>query len=217
MRNCILIGLLLISINLFSQNKTNTAERYFGLHFDFHADTNTIDVGKYMNQAEIEKMLADVKPDYLQVDCKGHKGICSYPTKVGTPSTNFIKDPMRIWRDATKKYNIPLYVHYSGVWDKACAWKHPSWVRLDENGKVDKEGKMSVFGPYGENNSPTVMTSDEIPAIGKLNIELNLTKKPSSLMLQPGNRKINYTYQNVILSFSIEEEVPIYEIVQISN
>jgi len=148
MKRYLLISFLLIAINLFSQNKTSVAERYFGLHFDFHADSTTKDVGKYMNQQEFEKMLADVKPDYLQVDCKGHKGICSYPTKVGIPSINYIKDPMRIWRDATRKFNIPLYIHYSGVWDMACAKKHPAWARIDENGKVDKTGKMSVFGPY---------------------------------------------------------------------
>lgn len=28
-------------------------------------------------------MLREVKPDYVQCDCKGHPGVAGYPTKVG--------------------------------------------------------------------------------------------------------------------------------------
>jgi len=33
----------------------------------------------------IEDIIRRVKPDYVQIDCKGHRGLCSYQTKVGNP------------------------------------------------------------------------------------------------------------------------------------
>jgi hypothetical protein len=38
-------------------------------------------------------------------------------------------------------------MHYSGVWDAEAVRRHPSWARVDENGKRDKR-LASVFGPY---------------------------------------------------------------------
>ena len=130
------------------RNKTlRRSESFFGLHFDFHASKNDSVIGKSFSAEMIDSMLTMVQPDYIQVDCKGHPGISSYPTKVGNPAPGFIKDPMRIWREVTKKHNVALYVHYSGVWDIESSVKHPDWMSLDSKGKRNK-GKMSVKGPY---------------------------------------------------------------------
>jgi hypothetical protein len=95
----------------------------------------------------VEEIIAQVHPDYIQCDCKGHRGLSSYPTKVGNPAPGFVKDPLRIWREVTAEHGVALYLHYSGVWDTEALKHHPSWARIDEKGKRDKNN-TSVFGPY---------------------------------------------------------------------
>lgn len=100
------------------------SERYFGVHFDFHAgDTN--EIGIRTNKADIEEFIKKNKLDYIQCGCKGHPGIASYPTEVGTPAKGLVKDNLRIWVDAAKNCNVPIYVHYSGIDDGAYCKKHP--------------------------------------------------------------------------------------------
>ncbi len=133
--------------------KTKTlrrSESFFGLHFDFHANKNDSAIGRTITAEMIDSMLTMVKPDYIQVDCKGHPGISSYPTEVGNPAPGFVKDPLKIWREVTRKHNVALFVHYSGVWDMESGTKHPNWEAIDSNGKRI-EGKMSVKGPYVDN------------------------------------------------------------------
>jgi len=66
-------------------------ERFFGLHFDFHADNET-EIGLRTNAEDIEAYLEAAKPDFIQCDCKGHPGNSSYPTKVGHAADNLKKD-----------------------------------------------------------------------------------------------------------------------------
>jgi hypothetical protein len=123
------------------------SESFFGIHFDFHAGADCKTVGQQLAPRTIEKLVREVKPDYLQCDCKGHPGIASYPTKVGHPAPGFVRDPLRIWRDVTARHGVALYMHYSGVWDSAAIAHHPNWARIDEKGQRDKNN-TSVFGPY---------------------------------------------------------------------
>lgn len=122
-------------------------ERYAGLHLDFHAGLQDSGIGKHFSYELIDSMLQITKPDFIQVDCKGHPGISSYPTKVGNPAPAIEKDILRIWRDVTRKYHIPLYVHYSGIWDSEAIRKHPRWARINADGKADPNAN-SLFGPY---------------------------------------------------------------------
>jgi hypothetical protein len=138
--------------NLTSENKTEKqtlrrSDSFFGLHFDFHANKNDSTIGKTLTAKMIDSLLTMVQPDYIQVDCKGHPGISSYPTKVGNAAPGFVKDPLKIWREVTRKHKVALYVHYSGVWDDASAEKHPDWMALNSDGKRIG-GRMSVKGPY---------------------------------------------------------------------
>ena len=123
------------------------SDSFFGLHFDFHANKNDSVIGKTFTAEMIDSLLTMVQPDYIQVDCKGHPGISSYPTKVGNAAPGFVKDPLKIWREVTRKHNVALFVHYSGVWDDASAEKHPDWMALNAEGKKIG-GRMSVKGPY---------------------------------------------------------------------
>lgn len=125
------------------------AESFLGVHFDFHAGEDCKEVGKNVTPKMVEEIIRQVRPDYLQCDCKGHPGIASYPTRVGTPAPGFVRDPLRIWRDVTARNGVGLYMHFSGVFDQAAIKRHPSWARIDENGKKDPNN-TSVFGPYAD-------------------------------------------------------------------
>jgi len=123
------------------------AQSFLGVHFDFHANKDCKDMGRRVTPGMIARMLRMVRPDYVQCDCKGHRGVSSYPTRVGVPAPRFVRDPLRIWRDVTARHGVALFAHFSGVWDDAAIARHPSWARIDEKGRRD-EHNTSVFGPY---------------------------------------------------------------------
>ncbi len=123
------------------------ADAFLGIHFDFHAGPDCDRVGQRTTREMVEQVIDKVKPDYIQIDCKGHRGYSSYPTKVGNPAPGFAGDPLRVWRDVTRRRGIALFMHYSGVWDDRAVELHPEWAALGANGKPHKRA-TSVFGPY---------------------------------------------------------------------
>jgi hypothetical protein len=123
------------------------ADSFLGVHFDFHAGTDSTAVGARTTRAMIESVIDQVRPDYVQVDCKGHPGLSSYPTKVGHPAPGFAGDQLRLWRDVTAERGVALYVHYSGVWDAEAVKRRPEWAALNADGKRD-DRMTSPFGPY---------------------------------------------------------------------
>jgi hypothetical protein len=123
------------------------AESYFGIHFDFHAGLDCREIGKNTTRAMIEKIIAEARPDYIQIDCKGHPGLSSYPTKVGNPAPGFVGDPLRLWRSVTAEHGVGLYMHYSGVWDSQAIRLHSDWAVVNADGKADVNA-TSFFGPY---------------------------------------------------------------------
>lgn len=123
---------------------------FFGLHFDYHANENTRDIGKNFSAETVERIVREVKPDFIQCDTKGHPGYSSYPTRVGTPAPHLKNDILRGWREATKKYGVSLFSHYSGIWDKAAVDAHPEWAVRDEDGKLNDMKVTSVFSPYAD-------------------------------------------------------------------
>ena len=134
----------------FSQKRSEPLKRkdcFFGVHFDFHATSSDTTIGKMLTSGLIDSFLDNVKPDFVQVDCKGHPGFASYPTKIGTPAGRFVKDPLKLWREETTKKHIGLYIHYSDLLDKAALQKHPDWGVED----ADKKGSdevVSIFSNY---------------------------------------------------------------------
>jgi len=122
------------------------ADSFFGLHFDFHAMHDTV-VGEVMEPDVISDLLDRVKPDYVQIDSKGHPGFSSYPTKCGTPAPFIRSDPIRMWRCLTAERGIALYAHHSGLYDMDCAVKHPEWAVVDKDGNYSDK-YLSVFGNY---------------------------------------------------------------------
>lgn len=123
-------------------------QSFLGMHFDFHAGPDCNEVGKNTTREMIHTIIDLVHPDYLQIDCKGHGGYSSYPTKVGNPAPGFVgPDPLRTWRDVTADRGVALYMHYSGVWDYRAVELNPEWAVVNADGK--RSDKItSVFGPY---------------------------------------------------------------------
>jgi len=125
------------------------AESFIGIHFDFHAGADCKNIGVRTTAAMIDSIIDMVGPDYLQTDCKGHPGYSSYPTAVGNPAPVIVGDPLKIWREATARRGVGLYVHYSGVWDTRAVELHPDWSVVKRDSTRDRD-KTSVFGSYGD-------------------------------------------------------------------
>lgn len=121
----------------------------FGLHCDFHANENSPAIGKNLTEESIQQLIDTVKPQFIQCDCKGHNGFSSYPTKVGCPAPVIEKDILRMWRDVTKRNGIPLYVHYSGVFDAQAVKEHPEWGVMTDDGELHSTA-TSLFSDYAE-------------------------------------------------------------------
>ena len=99
----------------------------------------------------VNLVIDKVHPDYIQIDCKGHPGYSSYPTKVGNQAPGFVGDPLRVWREVTRKRGVALFMHYSGVADDRAVELHPEWAARKRDGSFHgRRGTTSVFGPYVE-------------------------------------------------------------------
>ena len=130
-----------------SPTRLKRADSFLGIHFDFHAGPDCDEIGARTDREMIESILDMVNPDYVQIDCKGHLGYTSYPTKVGNPAPGFVGDQLRLWRDITAERGVALYMHYSGVWDGQAVKHFPEWARVNEKGERD-DRLTSVYGPY---------------------------------------------------------------------
>lgn len=143
------LSCILISVSVKSQI-LKRADSFFGIHFDLHSFESDSNVGSSLTKPMLEEFIKRVKPDFIQVDCKGHKGISSYPTKVGFPVKHFEKDALMLFRQVTSEYNVGLYVHFSGVYDRKVVQIFPKMATINPDGNPDLD-MTSVFGPYVDN------------------------------------------------------------------
>lgn len=125
------------------------ADSFLGVHFDFHAGPDCKEVGRNTTRGMIETIIELIHPDYLQIDCKGHPGLSSYPTRVGNQAPGIIGDPLRLWREVTAEQGVSLYMHYSGVWDSEAIRQHPDWGVINANGSTNGNA-ISFFSPYDD-------------------------------------------------------------------
>jgi hypothetical protein len=155
MKSLILAGALsAFCLNTLSAVESNPSrlkrsESFLGIHFDFHAGPDCTEIGKNTTRAMIEKIINQVHPDYIQTDCKGHRGLSSYPTKAGNPAPGFVGDPLRLWRQVTAERGVSLHMHYSGVWDSEAILRHPDWGAINADGKTNGNA-TSFFSPYAD-------------------------------------------------------------------
>lgn len=127
-------------------------DSFFGLHFDFHATPQGLGggtVGERTREEDIREICERIRPDFLQIDCKGHPGYSSYPTRAGTAVSPIQGDPLKLWRRVTKEEGVALYMHYSGVIDERAIEEHPEYACVGPDGQPDAK-VTSTFGPYAE-------------------------------------------------------------------
>ncbi|MBQ2757212.1 MAG: hypothetical protein IJF31_01890 [Clostridia bacterium] len=131
------------------QRKTR-AESVFGIHCDFHAKPSKSDtIGTDLKEEDIREICRTLKPDFIQIDCKGHPGWASYPTKLGNAMPHFVGDPLALWRRVTREEGVALYMHYSGVYDIKYCKEHPDQCTMNADGTLD-EGTTRLDGKYAD-------------------------------------------------------------------
>jgi len=167
MRKYIIACAILAPFSAMAQTASNfkVTDRFFGVHFDFHASPDTRGIGKTLKVEDVDYMLDQVHPDFIQVDTKGHPGISSYPTEVGVAAPDIVLDPLKLFREETAKRGVGLFSHFSGILDAQAVKDHPNWARINGNGKPDI-GATSIFGKYADDYF--------IPQINELSSKYNV-------------------------------------------
>ena len=122
-------------------------DSFWGLHFDFHAKPTDVSIGKTLKEDEIREICRELKPDFIQIDCKGHPGYTSYPSSLGNSVPNMEKDTLTLWRRVTKEEGVSLYMHYSGVYDIKYCDDHPK-ERTLMAGDWYHNGSTKLIGTY---------------------------------------------------------------------
>ena len=136
--------LILASCGQAAQDKgiSDPSRRYFGLHFDFHASPERCgdcSIGETLKEEEIRQICRELRPDFLQVDSKGHPGWTSFPSKLGNAMPRFTGNPLQLWRQVTREEGVALYAHYSGVADTRYTTLQPDQAAKDPSGKPRKQ------------------------------------------------------------------------------
>lgn len=124
-------------------------DSFFGLHFDYHAIPKFGVQGKNLKEEDIREICRTFHPDFIQIDCKGHPGWTSYPSKFGNAMPEFALDTLELWRRVTKEENVALYMHYSGVYDDKYCAEHPDEVVMLPDGK-SAVGATRLDGRYSD-------------------------------------------------------------------
>ena len=127
------------------------SESFFGLHFDFHASPERCKapIGATLKEEEIREICRELKPDFIQIDCKGHPGWASYPTALGNAMPDFALDPLALWRRVTREEGVALYMHYSGIVDRKYLTEHPEDGVFHPDGVRDA-GSTRPRSPYAD-------------------------------------------------------------------
>ena len=130
--------------------KKRREDSFFGIHLDYHAKPEyAVAQGKYLKEDDIRKICRLLKPDFIQIDCKGHPGWASYPTELGNAMPEFAKDTLALWRRVTEEEGVALYMHYSGVYDVKYCDEHPDEEIIGADGQRIK-GSTRLDGNYSK-------------------------------------------------------------------
>lgn len=127
-------------------DKTWHARATFGLHFDLHAKSWECGHGRDLHAEDLHVLIRATQPDFVQCDCKGHEGLTTWPTTTGTSAPDLAQDSLAVYREVTRTYNIPLVVHYSGVWDEEAIRQHPDWAAIDATGAPHRLATCRTHG-----------------------------------------------------------------------
>lgn len=147
-------------------------QRYFGLHYDLHATVEDTELGRRALPDELSAALSLAAPDFVQTDCKGHPGVTSWFSRLEEATTppNLQADALTGWREATRRMDLPLHCHYSGIWDEAAGKKHPEWVRIDKDGQPCRKPGMISMCPRSDYQA-ALMIPQLIELIDRYNVD----------------------------------------------
>ncbi len=124
-------------------------ESFFGMHSDFHAEPKEgLVIGETLKEEDIREICETLKPDFIQIDCKGHPGWSSYPTKVGNAMPYIKGDPLALWRKVTKECGVALYMHFSGVYEVNYCKENPGQCAVNKDGT--NSDSVRLDGEYFE-------------------------------------------------------------------
>ena len=113
------------------------ADSFYGIHCDFHARPRQgIAIGETLKEEDIRLLCETLRPDFFQIDCKGHPGWTSYPTELGNATPGIVDDVVAMWRKVTKEYGIGLYMHYSGLYEIKYCNEHEEDRVLTSKGQL---------------------------------------------------------------------------------
>ena len=128
--------------------KKRRSDCFWGMHSDFHAHPNYgAVVGATLKEEDIRAICEKAKPDFIQIDCKGHPGYASYPTAMGN-GMPMAFDTLQMWRRVTKEYGILLYMHVSGVQDAKYCADHPDDTAIMSDGRTSQSVRVDKNGKY---------------------------------------------------------------------
>ena len=123
-------------------------DSFIGVHLDYHAKPEDGFIqGKDLREEDIRRICQLLKPDFIQIDCKGHPGWASYPSKIGNAMPEFERDTLALWRRVTKEENVALYMHYSGVYDRKYCAENPDEAVMEADGNITS-GATRLDGKY---------------------------------------------------------------------
>ena len=111
-------------------------DSFLGIHSDFHATPAFGTVGATLREEEIREVCRLLKPDFWEIDSKGHPGWASYPTALGNAVPSIAFDTLEMWRRVTRDEGVALYLHYSGLWDINYGTKHPEECVVNADGSI---------------------------------------------------------------------------------
>ncbi len=124
-------------------------DSFFGLHFDYHAKPAYGTQGTGLKEEDLREICQILRPDFIQIDCKGHPGWASYPSEIGNAMPQFSKDTLALWRKVTREEGVALYMHYSGVLDISYCTAHPEETVMKADGTLLR-GATRTNGNYAE-------------------------------------------------------------------
>lgn len=134
-----LSALALLAAASCAPSPTKTDGRAFGLHFDFHAVPTDTLIGSTLSEDDIREICELYRPDFIQVDSKGHPGWTSFPSATGNSVPGIKGNPLAVWRKVTKEEGVELYTHYSGVYDSRWCEAHPEDAVMRADGSRSLE------------------------------------------------------------------------------
>ena len=123
-------------------------DSFFGIHCDFHGrpEYNKTQ-GATLSEDDIRRICKKLRPDFIQIDCKGHPGWTSYPSEIGNALPDFAVDTLEVWRRVTREEGVALYLHYSGVYDIKYCDEHPEECVMAADGTLVR-GATRLNGHY---------------------------------------------------------------------